>query len=99
LATYNVEAINECMRKTQDHTSRFGEIADTFPQVCSVSTAYGSLPSSAAVSSAVDELNSMLNEEFTAAETKLDGVARTLDAVVQTVSDTDYSHAAAMTPR
>lgn len=99
MATYNVDAINACMRKAQDHTSKFGELADTFPQVCSVPTAYGTLPSSAAVSSAVDALNSTLNEEFSAAETKLDGVARALDAVAQTVSDTDYAHAAAMTPR
>ena len=99
MATYNVDAINECMRKVQDNTSKFGEIADTFPQVCSVSTAYGALPSSAAVAGAVDALNSLLNEEFAAAETKLDGVARALDAVAQTVSDTDYEHAAAMTPR
>jgi len=99
MPTYNIDAINACMGKAQDYTSKFGEVADTFPQVCSVPAAYGELPSSAAVSSAVDALNGLLNEEFAAAETKLDGVARALDAVVQTVSDTDYAHAAAMTPR
>ena len=75
MPSYNIDAINACMRKAQDNTSRFGEVADTFP------------------------LNSMLNDEFAAAETRLDGVARALDAVVQTVSDTDYAHADAMTPR
>lgn len=99
MPTYNIDAINACMGKAQDYTSKFGEVADTFPQVCSVPAAFGELPSSAAVSSAVDALNSVLNEEFAAAETKLDGVARALDAVVQTVSDTDYAHADAMTPR
>ncbi len=99
MAKYNIDAINACMQKAQDYTSKFGEVADTFPQVCSVPAAYGELPSSAAVSSAVDALNGLLNEEFAAAETKLDGVARALDAVVRTVSDTDYAHAAAMTPR
>ena len=99
MPTYNIDAINACMQKAQDNTSRFGEVADTFPQVCSAPTAYGRLPSSAAISSAVDALNSMLNDEFAAAENRLDGVARALDAVVQTVSDTDYAHADAMTPR
>ncbi len=62
-----------------------------------MSTAYGTLPSSAAISSAVDALNSMLNTEFGAAESKLDGVARALDSVSRTVGDTDQAHADAMT--
>jgi hypothetical protein len=97
MAKYNVDAINACMQKAQDYKPKFGEIADTFPQVCSVSTAYGTLPSSAAISSAVDALNSMLNTEFSAAESKLDGVARALDSVSRTVGDTDQAHADAMT--
>ncbi len=99
MAKYNIDAINTCMQKAQDYQPKFGEIADTFPQVCSVSTAYGELPSSAAVSSAVDALNSMLNTEFGAAENRLDGVARALDAVSRTVGDTDQAHADAMTSR
>jgi hypothetical protein len=97
MAKYNIDAINACVQKAQDYTSKFGEVSDTFPQVCSVSTAYGTLPSSAGISSAVDALNSMLNTEFAAAENRLDGVARALDAVSQTVGDTDQAHADAMT--
>ncbi|HEY0451582.1 hypothetical protein [Actinophytocola sp.] len=97
MASYNVEAINACMQKAQDYTSKYGEIADTFPQICSVPTAYGELPSSAAISSAVDAVNGMLNTEFSAAESRLDGVARALDAVSRTVGDTDHAHAHAMT--
>lgn len=99
MAKYDIDAINACMRKAQDCKPRFGEIADTFPQVCSVPTAYGTLPSSAALSSAVDALNSMLNTEFIAAESRLDGVARTLDAVSRTVADTERAHADAMSQR
>ncbi|MGH3759533.1 hypothetical protein [Actinophytocola sp.] len=99
MATYNTDAINACMQKAQDYKPKFGEIADTFPQVCSVPTAYGTLPSSAALSSAVDALNGMLNTEFGAAESRLDGVARALDAVSRTVGDTDQAHADAMTQR
>jgi hypothetical protein len=99
MPTYNIDAINACVRKAQDFTPKFGEVSDTFPNACGVPTAYGQLPSSAAVSSAVDDLNSLLNKEFAAAETKLGGVASALDAVVQTVSDTDYAHADAMTQR
>lgn len=97
MAKYNIDAINACMQKTQDYKSKFGQIADTFPQVCSNPAAYGALPSSAALSGAVDALNSMLNEEFAAAESRLDGVARSLDAVTRTVDDTDRAHARAMT--
>ncbi|MPZ79930.1 MAG: hypothetical protein GEV28_05820 [Actinophytocola sp.] len=99
MASYNIEAINACIQKAQDYTSKYGEIADTFPQVCSVPAAYGELPSSAAVSTAVDDLNSLLNTEFGAAEGRLDGVARALDAVSRTVDDTDQAHADAMTQR
>lgn len=99
MAKYNVDAINACMQKAQDYTSKYGEIADNFPQVCSVPTAYGELPSSAAVATAVDDLNSLLNIEFSAAESRLDGVARALDAVSRTVRDTDQAHADAMTQR
>jgi shikimate kinase len=99
VATYNTDAINACMRGAQDHTSKYGAVADTFAEVASAPAAYGTLPSSAALSGAVDALNTMLNEEFAAAETRLDGVARALDAVVATVSETDDAHAAAMTPR
>ena len=97
MATYNIDAINACMQKAQDYKPKFGEIADTFPQVCSVPTPYGKLPSSAGLSSAVDALNGMLNTEFTAAEGRLDGVARSLDAVTRTVRGTDQAHADAMT--
>lgn len=99
MAKYNIDAINACMQKAQDYKPKFGEIADTFPQVCSVTTAYGELPSSAALSGAVDALNSMLATEFAAAESRLDGVARSLDAVARTVGDTDQAHADAMTQR
>lgn len=97
MAKYNIDAINACMQKAQDYKPKFGELADTFPQVCSVTTAYGTLPSSTGLSSAVDALNSTLNTEFTAAENRLDGVARSLDAVSRTVGDTDQAHADAMT--
>lgn len=76
MASYNIEAIDACMQKAQDYTSKYGELADTFPQVCSVPTAYGELPSSAAISTAVDDLNGLLSTEFGAAEGRLDGVAR-----------------------
>jgi hypothetical protein len=97
MAKYNIDAINTCMQKAQDYTSKFGEIADTFAGVASTPAAYGTLPSSAGLASAVDALNSMLNTEFTAAEGRLNGVARSLDAVSRTVGDTDQAHADAMT--
>jgi hypothetical protein len=97
MAKYNIDAINACMQKAQDFKPKFGEIADTFAQGASTPAAYGKLPSSGAISSAVDALNGMLNSEFSAAESRLDGVARTLDTVARTVDDTDQAHAAAMT--
>jgi hypothetical protein len=95
--TYNIDAINECMRKAQDLKPRFGEISDGFPNVCTDSAAYGTLPSSAAVSAAVDALNSTMHQEFDSAETKLDQVARALDAVVQSVQNTEENSVHSMT--
>jgi len=81
MAEYDIEAINGCVRKAQDFKSKFGAIADGFPTGGGDSAAFGSLPSSAGLASAVSELSGELNKEFTAAETKLDKVASALDAV------------------
>jgi|tagenome__1003787_1003787.scaffolds.fasta_scaffold20963076_3 hypothetical protein len=97
MAKYNIDAINACMQKAQDYKSKFGEVADTFSQATSAPAAYGNLPSSGALAGAVDALNGILNTEFSAAESRLDGVARSLDAVSRTVGDTDQAHADAMT--
>lgn len=99
MAKYNVDAINGCMRKAQDYTSKYGGIADSFPQVCTSPTVYGKLSSSAGLATAVDALNSMLNEEFNAAENRLNGVAGALDAVVQSVSNTEHANTAALQTR
>jgi hypothetical protein len=95
--SYNIEAINECMRKAQEFKPKFGEISDAFPEVCTNSALYGALPSSAAVSQAVDALNTVLHNEFGAAEAKLDQVARALDAVVTSVQNTEDSNVRSMT--
>jgi hypothetical protein len=95
--SYNIDAINECMRKAQDYKPKFGEISDSFPEVCTDSSVYGTLPSSAAVSQAVDALNSVLHKEFGAAEAKLDQVARALDAVVTSVQNTEDNNVRSMT--
>jgi len=99
MPTYNIDAINECMRKAQELKPRFGEISDSFPNVCTDSAVYGTLPSSAAVSAAVDELNSTMHQEFDAAATKLEQVARALDAVVQSVQNTEENNVKSLTAR
>lgn len=91
MTKYNIDAINGCMQKALDYKPKFGEVSDTFPELCSVSTAYGTLPSSSAVSSAVDALNTVMHDEFSAAENRLDGVAGALDAVVQTVQNNEQT--------
>jgi len=97
MAKYNIDAINACMQKTQDYKPKFGEIADSFAQAAPPAAAFGTLPSSGALAGAVTALGTMLNTEFSAAESRLDGVARSLDAVTRTVGDTDQAHADAMT--
>src|ERR1700716_2738768 len=99
MPNYNVEAINTCMRKAQDYKPKFGEIADSFPQVCTAPSLYGTLPSSAAVSQAVDALNTAMHTQFNAAESKLDQVAHALDAVVQSVQNSEENSARSMTAR
>lgn len=89
MPSYDIEAINECMRKAQEFKPKFGEISDSFPQVCTDSSAYGTLPGSAVLSQAVDTLNTTMHTELDAAESKLDQVARSLDAVVQSIQNTE----------
>jgi hypothetical protein len=38
----------------------------------------------------VDALNDLMHDEFAAAENRLDGVAHALDAIVQTVRNTEH---------
>ena len=99
MPSYNIDAINACMQKAQDYKPKFGEISDSFPQVCTDPAAYGELPSSAAVSSAVDALNTAMHTQFDAAEAKLDQVARALDAVVQSVQNAEDNSTRALTAR
>ena len=57
--------------------------------MCTDSAAYGTLPSSAALAQAVDTLNSTMHTELDAAESKLDQVGRSLDAVVRSIQNTE----------
>ena len=99
MPSYNLDAINACMRKAQDYKPKFGEISDSFPDGGGNAAAYGTLPSSGAVSAAVDAVNSAMHKEFDAAETKLDQVARSLDAVVRTVQNMEDNNVQSFTRR
>ena len=89
MAKYNIDAIDGCMQKALDYKPKFGEISDSFPQQCTASTVYGELPSSAGLASAVDALNDLLHDEFSAAEDRLNGVAVALDAVLRSVQNNE----------
>ncbi|MBE1466752.1 hypothetical protein [Kibdelosporangium phytohabitans] len=89
MAGYDIEAINNCMTTVQNFKPKFGQIADSFHNVSSDAGAYGELPSSAAVSAAVDEVNRLMLGEFDKAEQLLDGIARALDAVIQSVQNVE----------
>ncbi|HEX6356783.1 hypothetical protein [Actinophytocola sp.] len=89
MARYNIDAINGCMQKALDHKPKFGEVSDMFPEQCTASTVYGALPSSAGLATAVDALNDLMHDELDAAENRIGGVAGALDAVLQTVQNTE----------
>ncbi|MCE7005306.1 hypothetical protein LWC34_21100 [Kibdelosporangium philippinense] len=89
MADYNLAAINNCMTTVQNFKPKFGQIADSFTGVPSDPGAYGELPSSGAVSSAVDVVNKLMQSEFEKAESLLDGIARSLDAVIQSVQNVE----------
>ncbi|MBP2322066.1 hypothetical protein JOF56_002451 [Kibdelosporangium banguiense] len=93
MADYNIDAINNCMTAVQGFKPKFGEIADSFHNVPNDAGAYGKLPSSGAVSSAVDEVNQLMFGEFDKAEQLLDQIARALDAVVQSVHNVETQNA------
>lgn len=97
MPSYNIDAINACMRAAQDYKPKFGEIADSFPEGAGDAAAYGTLPSSSAVAGAVDALDQAMHKEFSAAETKLDQVARSLDAVVTSVRNLEDNNVQSMT--
>jgi hypothetical protein len=97
--TIDVEAINACMRAAQEAKPKFGELADGFPEVCTSPAVYGTLPSSGAVSAALDAVNSAMHSELGAAETTLEQVARALDAVAQSVRNTEDNNVRSMTSR
>ncbi len=90
MAKYNIDAINGCIQKTQDYKPKFGAVSDSFPDGGTTpSSTYGALPSSAGLASAVDALNDLVHDELDAAENRLSGVAGALDAVLQTVQNTE----------
>jgi ABC-type transporter Mla subunit MlaD len=89
VANYNIDAINSCMTSVQNFKPKFGEIADSFHNVPSDASAYGTLPNSGAVSSAVDSVNNLMSGQFDKAEQLLDQIARALDAVVQSVQNVE----------
>lgn len=97
MAKYNIDAINGCMKTTQDFKPQYGTVADKFLNVPSDPAAYGTLPSSGAVSGAVDEVNKLMLGQFEKAEQLLEGIARALDAVVQSVQATETQNKNSMT--
>jgi hypothetical protein len=97
VANYNVDAINNCMTTVQGLKPKFGEIADSLHNVPGDASAYGQLPSSGEVSSAVDQVNQLMFTEFDKAEQLLDQIARALDAVVQSVANVEANNVKTMT--
>lgn len=90
MAKYNIDAINGCIQKAQDYKPKFGAVSDGFPDGgTTASSTYGALPSSSGLASAVDALNDLVHDELDAAENRLSGVAGALDAVLQTVQNTE----------
>ena len=90
MAKYNIDAINGCVQKVQDHKPKFGAISDSFPDGGTTAAGtYGALPSSSGLAGAVDALTDLMHDEFDAAENRLGGVAAALDAVLQTVQNTE----------
>lgn len=96
VAKYNLDAINSCMTSVQGFKPKYGSIADSFHNVPSDAGAYGQLPSSGAVSSAVDQVNSLMSGQFDKAEQLLDGIARALDSVIQSVQNVEENNAKRM---
>ncbi|TDV50669.1 hypothetical protein [Actinophytocola oryzae] len=90
MAKYNIDAINGCIQKAQDYKPKFGSVSDSFPDGgtgTTSATTFGALPSSAGLATAVDAVNDLMHDEFSAAENRLDGVAGALDAVLQSVQN------------
>jgi methyl-accepting chemotaxis protein len=98
-AKYNIDAIRTCVQQVQDYAPKFGEVSDRFAGARPDPSAYGQLPSSGAVSQAVDQLNSEMDKELDAAVTKLNQVAAALDAVVTSVQNSEDNSVQRLTAR
>lgn len=89
MPSYNIDAINACMSMAQDYSTKFRDIGDTFENVIIDAGALGELPSSGAVATAINNLSTAMSQEFEAAYTRLDQVARALDAVSQSAHNAE----------
>jgi len=85
----NDDAINACVSKAQDYSTKFREIGDSFDNSNMDSGALGELPSATALCGAINAMNAAMGKEFDAAFTRLDQVARALDAVLQSTRNTE----------
>ncbi|MCP2166175.1 hypothetical protein [Goodfellowiella coeruleoviolacea] len=94
---YNAEAMEQCRSTVSSQAGQFGGIGDGFSGQGGSGDIFGKLPSSAGLSGAVDSFNSTMGAEFAAAESVLGKVERALDAVEQTVADTEQANTNSLT--
>jgi hypothetical protein len=92
------EALEACGKAAGDQAGHFGGNGDGFAKTAGDSSAFGKLPSSSALSGAVDGLEYAATGQLAAAASVLRSVERAIDAVVRSVRNADDAASPARGP-
>ncbi|MGW4412185.1 hypothetical protein ACWEJ6_49880 [Nonomuraea sp. NPDC004702] len=79
------EALDDCRIAAKTVAGKFGDLAEGFPAGAADSSIFGKLADSAALATAVDQVESVADREFGKAKSLVQSVERALDLVESNV--------------
>ncbi|MGH4020215.1 MAG: hypothetical protein ACRDT0_13465 [Pseudonocardiaceae bacterium] len=97
-AQFTSEALQACRTAAGQAAGPIGGVGDAAATVELSATAFGQLDAAGALSTAVGEFAGKLGTEYEAAEQRLRGVERALDAVEMSVAATEAAARDSFTP-
>ncbi|SDC88320.1 hypothetical protein [Actinokineospora iranica] len=95
-ANYNLQAIEQCRAAVAGQTGPMAAAGDDLPRDADAGV-FGELPSSAALAEAVRALARSASDELDRAGTLLGSVDRALDAIGQSVANTEQTATTSLT--
>lgn len=92
VAKFNTEAMEQCRTTVSSQAGQFGAIGDGFANQYGSPGIFGKLSASGGMAGGVSSVDQLGTAEFAAAEKLLGQIERTLDAVQQSVANTEESN-------